>query len=70
MASADPTFVRLHRAGRDLSSAGDSGGPVFLVGNAWGAHSGGINNGDGTDDAVYMAENYLEIGLSVTVKTS
>jgi len=40
------------------------------VGNAWGAHSGGINNGDGTDDAVYMAENYLEIGLSVTVKTS
>ena len=51
----------------DLSSAGDSGGPWFLVNTAYGTHSGWP--GADPNDAVYMAVNYVG-GLGVSVMTS
>ncbi|HJL89389.1 MAG TPA: hypothetical protein QF905_03550 [Acidimicrobiales bacterium] len=53
---------------KDLSSLGDSGGPVFLVGAAWGIVSGatGANN---VDDLIYMPINYVS-NLGLTVLTS
>ena len=60
-ASWSPTFIRVHRDGIDLSSGGDSGGPWFRSGAAYGIHKSGIG-----DDAVYMAINYISyLGLTV-----
>jgi hypothetical protein len=60
------TFIRVdNTAGyNDLSSAGDSGGPWFLVETAYGTDSG--TPGPDHNDAIYMAVNYLdEIGVYV-----
>lgn len=45
MSSANATYIRVHKDGDDLSSGGDSGGPWFLSGTAYGIHKCGI----GTD---------------------
>ncbi|MGP8323804.1 MAG: S1 family peptidase [Methanosarcinaceae archaeon] len=68
------TFIRVNNtAGWDvLSDSGDSGGPWFLTGDAYGTMTHKITpgtNGVGTD-AVYMAVDYVESGLGVTVMTS
>ncbi len=64
------TFIRVdNTAGyNDLSSAGDSGGPWFLLGNAYGTHKGAP--GDDPNDAIYMAVDYVESGLGVSIMTS
>jgi len=55
------TFIRIHRDGVDLSSAGDSGAPWFLGNTAYGVHESGIG-----DDSVYMAVNYVSyLGLTI-----
>jgi hypothetical protein len=66
--SSDMTFIQAHRAGVDLTEGGDSGGPVFVSGEAWGTIC--ASSGTGLLDTVYMAEDYIETGLNVTVKTS
>jgi len=68
--NAIATFIRVdNTAGyNDLSSAGDSGGPWFLTNTAYGTHSG--SPGADSNDAIYMAVNYLESGLGVSVMTS
>ena len=64
-----PTFIRVAstEGWGDLSEPGDSGGPWFLTGDAYGTMSGQIEPGD---DAIYMAVNYVESGLGVSVMTS
>ncbi len=64
------TYIRVdNTAGyNDLSSGGDSGGPWFLNNNAYGSHVGEPTVDP--NDAVYMAVNYLESGLGVSVMTS
>jgi len=69
-----PTFIRVkNTAGWDvLADSGDSGSPWFNGNTAYGTMKGKITpgtNGVGTD-AVYMAVNYVESGLGVTVMTS
>lgn len=61
--SANATFVRVSKAGTDLSSGGDSGGPWYSGNNAYGTHVSGIG-----DDSVYMPINYISI-LGVSVLT-
>jgi hypothetical protein len=63
----DPTFIRVTSTETDLSEPGDSGGPWFLVSTAYGTMSGQIEPGN---DAIYMAVNYVESGLGVSVMTS
>ncbi len=68
------TFIRVkNTAGWDvLADDGDSGGPGFFVNTAYGTMTSKITpgtNGVGTD-VVYMAVNYVESGLGVTVMTS
>ncbi|HEX2093257.1 MAG TPA: S1 family peptidase [Longimicrobiaceae bacterium] len=58
------TWIRVGRDGYNLSESGDSGGPWFNGGTAYGSHTLGIG-----DDAAYMAVNYFS-GISVTVVTS
>jgi len=67
--SADPTFIELHHDGVDLASGGDSGGPYFYGGTAFGTLSGaaGANN---IDDGIFMAANYIVSGLGVSIMTS
>jgi len=64
------TYIRVdNTAGYgDLSSGGDSGGPWFNGNTAYGTHVGAPT--DDPNDAVYMAVNYLESGLGVSVMTS
>jgi hypothetical protein len=61
------TFIRVHRSGVDLSSAGDSGAPWFSGGTAYGIHVGCATEKDGCYDAVYMAVNYTQ-GIGVRVR--
>ncbi|MDW7727589.1 MAG: hypothetical protein SCH70_10880, partial [Candidatus Methanoperedens sp.] len=68
------TFIRVkNTAGWSvLADYGDSGSPWFLNGYAFGTMMGKITpgtNGVGSD-AVYMAVNYVESGLGVSVMTS
>lgn len=70
----EPTFIRVkNTAGWDtLTDSGDSGGPWFNSNTAYGTTKAKITpgtNGVGTD-AVYMAVDYLESGLGVSVMTS
>lgn len=67
---ASATFMRLYSAeGHDMASSGDSGGPVYSLTKAYGLISGsyGSNN---VDQAVYMAANYIETGVGVTILTA
>jgi len=70
MYQGQATYIRAdNTAGYDdLSSGGDSGGPWFLSNTAYGTHVG--SPGDDPNDAVYMAVNYVESGLGVSVMTS
>ncbi len=63
------TFIRVdNTAGyRDLSQAGDSGGPWFIEHTAIGIHSG--QPGEDVNDAIYMAIDYIN-GLNLTLITS
>jgi streptogrisin C len=58
------TFIVLHENGVDLGSGGDSGGPWYSGGVAYGIHSGSVDQ----VDAIYMAINYIS-SLSVAVLT-
>jgi len=63
---------RINVGAYDLADSGDSGGPWFDGNTAYGTMRAKITpgtNGVGTD-AVYMAVNYVESGLGVTVMTS
>jgi hypothetical protein len=60
------TFIRVNndQGYSDLASPGDSGGPWFLVGTAYGINSG--EPGSDLNDAIYMAINYVSsLGVSV-----
>ncbi|MEX0629644.1 MAG: hypothetical protein WEE67_04295 [Chloroflexota bacterium] len=65
---AQPVFHRLANGSTDLTSPGDSGGPVFYAGSAW-----GIIVAEGCypvcNDSIYSAINYVEYHLAVTVLT-
>ncbi|HEV8545211.1 MAG TPA: S1 family peptidase [Candidatus Limnocylindrales bacterium] len=65
------TFMQVHGSNVDLSSGGDSGGPVFLTNSAYGIVEGWYGNPDGTlSDLIYTAINYPESFLGVTVLTN
>ena len=68
-ANNQATFIRVNNTAGydDLSSAGDSGGPWFLTGTAYGTHK-GYAAAD-PNDAVYMAVDYVS-GIGVSVMTS
>lgn len=68
--SPSPSFIRVDNTADDdnLSSGGDSGGPWFLGNDAYGSHI-GSPAGD-SDDAFYMAVNYISRGIHVDVLTS
>lgn len=76
MPNAIATSMRLHRDGVDLSSPGDSGGPVYTANGALGIIHACISTDpqcdDSTlkDDMVYVASNYVESGLGVLILTS
>lgn len=73
-----PAFhcIRLERFGVDMATPGDSGGPVFISGNAVGMIQACISPDpecdvpSETNPMVYIASNYIEQGLGVTIKTS
>ncbi len=62
-----PSFIRVTSETTDLAEPGDSGSPWFLLNTAYGTTSGHIEPGN---DAIYMAVNYIESGLGVSVMTS
>lgn len=62
-----PSFIRVTSDTTDLAEPGDSGSPWFLLNTAYGTTSGHIEPGN---DAIYMAVNYVESGLGVSVMTS
>jgi hypothetical protein len=54
--NASPTFMVVHNFnGADMGNGGDSGGPWYVGTEAWGIHSGTIED----IDAIYMAVNYI-----------
>lgn len=54
--SADATFICVRNDNVTISSGGDSGAPWFAGNSAYGIHSGG----NGSNQAVYMAVDYME----------
>ncbi len=68
---SDNSFVRIHSfddPGTPLSWGGDSGGPFFNGGTAYGMMHGNFFPGDGSVDAIYMPINYVQYtGLTVLV---
>ena len=70
--NATATYVRVHSSD-DLSRPGDSGGPWFAGGIAYGIHSGGFQDFlwiEG-NDAIFMPVNYIsDLGLSVLLRSS
>lgn len=59
----DNTFIQLHNSDNlDLAEPGDSGGPVFYGSIAYGTIA-----YEWDKDMLYMAVNYVEQGLGVTV---
>lgn len=63
------TYIRVDNTASypNLSDVGDSGGPWFLTGDAYGTHVG--EPGADPGDAVYMAINYVS-GIGVSVMTA
>jgi hypothetical protein len=58
------------------ASPGDSGGPVFISGNAVGMIQACVHDPSNecdvpsdTNPMVYIASNYIESGLGLTIKT-
>jgi hypothetical protein len=66
--NAQPTFIQATANGTDMSSGGDSGGPVFWSSSAYGLVS-GENCFITCWDLIYVAINYATSGLGVTVLT-
>jgi streptogrisin C len=66
------TYHKLTNDALDLSSGGDSGGPVYKSQSAWGIISGYSFNIHTFCDCnlLYTPINYVESGLSVVVKTA
>ncbi len=65
--NATATYIRVHRDGVNLSSGGDSGGPWYVGGTAYGVHSSAPGAPDDYD-AIYMAVNYFALkNLSVMI---
>ena len=63
--SSNATWVRVDGGSTNLSEGGDSGGPWYFGGSAYGIHHCGIGN-----DACYMAVNFIgSSGLGLTVRT-
>lgn len=63
------TYVRVtSSSGQDLAAGGDSGGPVFVSSSAYGMIS--CEGGTGSRDLIYVAVDYIESGLGVTILTS
>lgn len=59
----DPSYVRVSNAGERICFEGDSGGPWYNGGTAY-----GITNGCAGNDGIYMAINYVQYtGLTVLV---
>jgi hypothetical protein len=58
------TWIRVAKAGVNLSEGGDSGGPWFNGGTAFGSHTLGMG-----DASAYMAINYIS-GISISVATN
>lgn len=69
VANANATFIRVdNTAGyTDLTAGGDSGGPWFVNGTAYGIQSGDV--GADPNDSIYMAVNYIT-GMNVSVMTA
>lgn len=67
--NATATFIQVSAFGQDLSSPGDSGGPWWINNTALGVHSGEICFIT-CNDALYVASNYVEGGLGVTILTA
>ncbi len=67
-----PTFILVNNTANwpVLAGPGDSGGPWFNTNTAYGTLKGGFTSGPNAGDAYYMAVNYVESGLDVTVMTS
>jgi hypothetical protein len=65
--SGDATFIQV-TDDQNLTSTGDSGGPWYSGNTAF-----GITSGEtcliGCNDAIYVATNYIESGLGVTILT-
>lgn len=63
------TYVRVSSSsGQDLAEGGDSGGPVFKSSSAYGTIS--CQAGAGLKDLLYVAVDYIESGLGVTILTT
>lgn len=58
------------QTGVDLVDPGDSGGPTFRSNSAYGQISCMADSGSGYKDAIYIAVDYVESGLGVTVLTA
>jgi hypothetical protein len=66
--NASPTFMVVHSfSGADMGNDGDSGGPWYNGTEAWGIHSGTIED----IDAIYMAINYISsLNIAVLLHTA
>lgn len=58
------------QTGVDLVDGGDSGSPTFRSNSAYGLISCMADSGSGYKDAIYIAVDYVESGLGVTVLTA
>jgi len=67
--NATATYIQVSAFGMDLSSEGDSGGPWWINNTALGIMSGCVQSIT-CNDAIYVATNYVEGGLGVTILTS
>lgn len=67
--NSQPTFITIQNQYclEPMADHGDSGGPVWIGSDAWGIVSG--LRSTSCQEAIYMASNYLEGGLNVTIKT-
>lgn len=73
ISGATATYVYVHRNGVGMFDAGDSGGPVFLNNTAYGIGNCRVTYQEGPpklQDEIFMAENYIEYGLNITVMTA
>lgn len=67
--NAAATTIQASNPGTDLSSGGDSGGPVFYNSSAYGVITGSAGFVV-LDDVLFIASNYVESGLGVTILTA